>query len=534
VILPGNASHLVKNCFKHRINWKECQSNVTTMFNFKWQQNIIGIDYYSLSKTPSVKQIFNHFEFHQQISNKFNLFINMTKYCEENDLEVFNFLPFTVIMQYDCENYHQQMISFTNFYDNISEYLVDLSINSDIDRLRKNTSKNTCNLNHYSLNFKKKYIHFFNFNGMGTDKLGKNTTVFIPTTHYISRNLWLVKAANLNRGRCIKIADSLQGIQKLIKKFYDGINKKVEEDEETEIINPNNSNNLLIYNSNKNKSPSNCLSNDEKEKKKNSMAQIKYRSNSILIQKYIENPLLYNGRKFDVRVWVLVTHKLEVYVFKEGHLKTSSSKYDINNINKQIHLTNYSVQKYCDNFSKFEEGNEVPFKDFQLYLDNEYGKEIINVKKDIFKKIKKLIEISCRSVQNKINLNSRNYCFEIFGYDFMIDANFNIFLLEVNTNPGLEESSSWIKVIVPRMLDDAMRLTIDELFETKFNFCILDEKEKVSNYCSPFPVDGYKDSDILWEFICNLNEDSKIQKKDKKLKIKKKTSKKISTRKDNQ
>ena len=40
----------------------------------------------------------------------------------------------------------------------------------------------------------------------------------------------------------------------------------------------------------------------------------------------------------------------------------------------------------------------------------------------------------------------------------------------VNTNPGLEESSPWIKLIVPRMLDDALRLTIDHLFETKYDF----------------------------------------------------------------
>ena len=40
--------------------------------------------------------------------------------------------------------------------------------------------------------------------------------------------------------------------------------------------------------------------------------------------------LLYFGRKFDIRIWVMLTHKLEVWVFKEGHLKTSSEMFDIN------------------------------------------------------------------------------------------------------------------------------------------------------------------------------------------------------------
>ncbi len=44
----------------------------------------------------------------------------------------------------------------------------------------------------------------------------------------------------------------------------------------------------------------------------------------FVIQKYIEKPLLINERKFDVRVWVLVTHYMDVFVFSEGYVRTSS------------------------------------------------------------------------------------------------------------------------------------------------------------------------------------------------------------------
>ena len=52
----------------------------------------------------------------------------------------------------------------------------------------------------------------------------------------------------------------------------------------------------------------------------------------------------------------------------------------------------------------------------------------------------------------------------MFGYDFILDADFNVWLIEVNTNPCLEESSELLKVLLRRMLDDMYRLTIDKLF----------------------------------------------------------------------
>jgi hypothetical protein len=75
-----------------------------------------------------------------------------------------------------------------------------------------------------------------------------------------------------------------------------------------------------------------------------------------------------------------------------------------------------------------------------------------------------------RSGKDKINKNGRSHQFEIFGYDFMLDSDFNVFLIEINTNPGLEISSPWIQIVVPRMLDDALRLTVDKVFEPIYDF----------------------------------------------------------------
>ena len=66
--------------------------------------------------------------------------------------------------------------------------------------------------------------------------------------------------------------------------------------------------------------------------------------------------------------------------------------------------------------------------------------------------MKELISISMNSVKKKINFEDRKYCFEIFGYDFIIDEELNTYIIEVNTNPCIEESSPLLSMLLPRML----------------------------------------------------------------------------------
>jgi tubulin monoglycylase TTLL3/8 len=61
----------------------------------------------------------------------------------------------------------------------------------------------------------------------------------------------------------------------------------------------------------------------------------------------------------------------------------------------------------------------------------------------------------------------RAHTFEIFGYDFMIDADFKVYLIEANTNPCLELSCPLLARIIPAMLDSAFRIALDPLFPPK-------------------------------------------------------------------
>jgi hypothetical protein len=129
-----------------------------------------------------------------------------------------------------------------------------------------------------------------------------------------------------------------------------------------------------------------------------------------------------------------------------------------------IHLTNNAVQKNATTYGAFEDGNQLSFKDLQRYITEHFPNSKIDVYKDIVEDMKYLVVKSMESVRNKLNPDGRKGCFELLGFDFMIDADFTVWLIECNTNPCIEESSQLLKVLLPRMLDDAFKLTVDKHF----------------------------------------------------------------------
>ena len=146
---------------------------------------------------------------------------------------------------------------------------------------------------------------------------------------------------------------------------------------------------------------------------------------TYIIQKYLEKPFLIHKRKFDFRCYGLITSFngiLQGYFYSDGYLRTTSCEYNIKEIsNNFMHLTNDAIQKYSEDYGKFEDANKLSYRDFQRYLDHYCQEKKINFIKDILPKIKNLAKDTMQSVFLKIDPNRRLHCMEIFGYDFMLD-----------------------------------------------------------------------------------------------------------------
>ena len=218
-------------------------------------------------------------------------------------------------------------------------------------------------------------------------------------------NIWIMKPSNLSRGRSIQCFNSLTKI-------------------------------------NENISTLNC---------------------NFVVQKYIENPLIIYKRKFDIRQWVLVTNlqPLTIWMWEEPYVRFSAEDYDINNFsNIYSHLTNNSIAKYSE---KYKSENLIKedmweLENFKNYLKENFKRE--NIWDEIYEKFKNIIICSFDSGRHEIVY--RENCEEIYGYDFMIDSDLNVFLIEINSSPAMDYSTSITQKLVQEMSENLIQIVIDK------------------------------------------------------------------------
>lgn len=172
-----------------------------------------------------------------------------------------------------------------------------------------------------------------------------------------------------------------------------------------------------------------------------------------IAQRYIMNPLLVGGKKFDMRIYVLVTsyNPLTVWLYREGFARFTHERYS-NNIDDMsaitAHLTNVAIQKNCENYDSVQ-GGKWSIRKLKLYLISRYGEARVN---QAFADIQELIMCSILSVQ-KVIMNDK-HCYELYGYDVLLDDTLKPWLIEINGNPSLTANTGWDRNLKVAMLDD--------------------------------------------------------------------------------
>lgn len=168
-----------------------------------------------------------------------------------------------------------------------------------------------------------------------------------------------------------------------------------------------------------------------------------------------EYPLLYK-KKFDIRQWVLVTSifPLKIYLFSSCYLRICSAEFDLNDIKDSMkHLTNFAVNKA--HYKGRMEDSVCSLDYFARYI---HSKHNIDWDVQIKPSLISLITETLISVSDQ--LESKSGCFELYGFDILLDEDFKPWLLEVNLSPACTERTPWLTEMLDHMAEGLLKLVL--------------------------------------------------------------------------
>lgn len=195
---------------------------------------------------------------------------------------------------------------------------------------------------------------------------------------------------------------------------------------------------------------------------------------NYLVQRYINNPLLVQGHKFDFRVYMMISsvNPLIVY-YHDGFLRVSLFEYDINSNEKGVHLTNTAQSEIVfknETLQQMLGMNETELRNFQMWNYTRLAQYLISVGKidsmnwldDYLRpKIEHAMQHLVRMTKGHFPKKSNTW--ELYGVDFMLDDNLNLWFIECNIGPVIKASSEEKGEFLKKMFKDAFEIVTAQL-----------------------------------------------------------------------
>ena len=119
-----------------------------------------------------------------------------------------------------------------------------------------------------------------------------------------------------------------------------------------------------------------------------------------------------------------------------------------------IHLTNVAIQKSAEDYNDTH-GGKWSIKNMRFYLEMTRGKDLVE---KCFEGIRNIVYISLKSVQSVI-INDK-HCFEVYGFDVLIDEALKPWLIEVNASPSLTASTEIDRTLKMGVIQDAFHIVV--------------------------------------------------------------------------
>ncbi|KAK6464095.1 tubulin-tyrosine ligase family-domain-containing protein [Scheffersomyces coipomensis] len=261
--------------------------------------------------------------------------------------------------------------------------------------------------------------------------------------------VWILKPSMSDKGQGIRLFKTIDQLQEVFNSFEEEEEEEDDDEDEDE------------------EGEGQVQVQDESEQdNKHDTGIILSQLRHFVVQEYKSSPLLlsnYDDKKFHLRIYVVCSGNLKVFVYKNILTLFASAKYQdpINEPEDQEipldgHLTNTCLQED-------EEPLVVPFWSLQGLDDASKIK--------IFDQIKSIIGdlYKAASTIDKINFQPLDNAIELFGIDCLINDDLSVNLLEVNSYPDFKQTGDELKGIIYELFDNVVKDVVNPLVDNKSN-----------------------------------------------------------------
>lgn len=268
------------------------------------------------------------------------------------------------------------------------------------------------------------------------------------------REWWILKPGMSDRGQGIRLFSSEEELTEIFE-VWDPPSEDEEEDEEDE----------AAHSGDEADDPGPKFQDNDDDETGIMTSQLRH----FVAQPYIDPPLLMPsdhpsaGRKFHIRTYVLAVGALKVYVYKPMLALFAGQSYTAPSTESQpdlsAHLTNTCLQ------TGEREGSVHAFWSLPSSLpdlqtqDPDWREEVF---KQICESTGQIFEAAARSMS--IHFQPLPNAFELFGLDFMVDADGTTWLMEVNAFPDFAQTGSELQDLVKNLMEDVVDVAIKPYF----------------------------------------------------------------------